>query len=435
MGKSTVSVPISARPALTPPKGVTAKTPTVVINTSTQPRSPRRWAFRHPDRLEIGGGALLPKIKCSRKDIGVAVLAIGAAAVLVYGAKSVHEYFKNLWTRKAEESQVPIPEPPKVEAVINCVNSVGKPKEPLVPDMVYERSISVIAGRPNGGKTLLAQQLAIELARGDGELVGEDVPPQNVIIVDGEMDDDDYKRRFGGEDMVVPSNITRISDCDFSTLKQLTSYLKKLVDGLLGPAVIIIDNIASLTLETLTGKIVNEFFRDLKRIQRGTENAITFIIADHIGKTPVGQPLDDSNIAGSANVARFAHTIVFVDFSARGSDYRFIKFSKLRKGALPDEVLEVHISEEEYVHFEVIGHASEAEVIRTKSNLKRFGQEIKDVVDEEEDTPEEDPKIAEAREMKAFLETHTQDETAQHFNCSRQTVVNRMKLLVERNEG
>ena len=49
-------------------------------------------------------------------------------------------------------------------------------------------------------------------------------------------------------------------------------------------------------------------------------------------------------------------------------------------------MLEVHISEEEYVHFEVI---------RAKSNLKRFGQEIKDVVDEEEDTPEEDPKIAE----------------------------------------
>ena len=435
MGKSTVSVPISARPALTPPKGVTAKTPTFVINTSTQPRSPRRWAFRHPDRIEVGGGALFPKIKCSRKDIGVAVLAIGAAAALVYGAKSVYEYFKNLWTRKAEESQVPIPDPPKVEAVINCVNSVGKPKEPLVPDMVYEKSISVIAGRPNGGKTLLAQQLAIELARGDGELVGEDVPPQNVILVDGEMDDDDYKRRFGGEDMVVPSNITRISDCDFSTLKQLTSYLKKLVDGLLGSAVIIIDNIASLTLETLTGKIVNEFFRDLKRIQRGTENAITFIIANHIGKTPVGQPLDDSNIAGSANVARFAHTIVLVDFSARGSDYRFIKFSKLRKGALPDEVLEVHISEEEYVHFEVIGRASEADVLDNNNNRERYGQVVEGDDDEDTDTPEEDPKIAEAREMKAFLETHTQVETAQHFKCSRQTVVNRMKLLVERNEG
>ena len=434
MPNSRLSVPKRTNP-VGDYKGSKTSQPTIIINTNRPVRSRTRYAVRNPGRITIGGGAIFPKISCSRKDLGWAVLAIGGAAVLVYGTKCGCDYLKSLWTRKAEESQAPIPDPPKVEAVINCVNSAGKPKEPLVPDMVYEGSISVIAGRPNGGKTLLAQQLAIELARGDGDLVGEGVPPQNVIIVDGEMDDDDYKRRFGGEDMVVPSNITRISDCDFSTLKQLTSYLKKLVDGLLGPAVIIIDNIASLTLETLTGKIVNEFFRDLKRIQRGTENAITFIIADHIGKTPVGQPLDDSNIAGSANVARFAHTIVFVDFSARGSDYRFIKFSKLRKGALPDEVLEVHISEEEYVHFEVIGRASEAEVIRTKSNLKRFGQEIKDVVDEEEDAPEEDPKIAEAREMKAFLETHTQEKTADHFNCSRQTVVNRMKLLVERNEG
>ena len=235
-----VNLPVPQRtPIVVPVKSATP----IIINTQQPIRSPRRWAVRHPSQITIGGGAIFPKIKCSRKDLGVAVLAIGGAAALVYGAKCGCDYLKSLWARKAEESQAPIPVPPKVEAVINCVNSAGKPKEPLVPDMVYEGSISVIAGRPNGGKTLLAQQLAIELARGDGDLVGEGVPPQNVIIVDGEMDDDDYKRRFGGEDMVVPSNITRISDCDFSTLKQLTSYLKKLVDGLLGPAVIIIDNI------------------------------------------------------------------------------------------------------------------------------------------------------------------------------------------------
>lgn len=96
MSNSNPSVPMRTRPAVTPPKGVTTKTPTVVINTSTQPRSPRRWAFRHPDRIEIGGGAIFPKISCSRRDIGAAVLAIGAAAALVYGAKSAHEYFKNI---------------------------------------------------------------------------------------------------------------------------------------------------------------------------------------------------------------------------------------------------------------------------------------------------------------------------------------------------
>ncbi len=320
--------------------------------------------------------------------------------------------------------------------MVACVNAAGEPKAPLIPGMLYERTITLVAGRPNGGKTLLVQQAAIELARGYGELVRDGITPQNVIIIDGEMDDDDYKRRFGGEDMEVPENITRISDCDFSTLKQLTEYIKNLVAGLVGPVVIIIDNVASLTLETLSGKIVNEFFRDLKKIQRSTEHAVTFMVADHIGKTPVGQSLDDSSIAGSANVARFVQTIVFVDFSARGSDYRYLKFSKLRKGALPDEVMEVHISEEEYVHFEVIGPASESDVIRNKTNLKRFNEEVKDAVDEEDESPEEDPILVEAREMKAYIDAgHTQEETAAHFNCCPRTVNYRLNRLRQHNEG
>ena len=36
MDKTTVSVPMRTQPAVAPPKGVTAKTPTVVINTATQ---------------------------------------------------------------------------------------------------------------------------------------------------------------------------------------------------------------------------------------------------------------------------------------------------------------------------------------------------------------------------------------------------------------
>ena len=416
-------------------KGSKTTQPTIIINTNRPVRSRTRYAVRNPGRISLGGGAMCPKINCSRKDLAACVAAIGATATLFFGAKYGFEYLKHLFIRKAEEKKTTAPDPPKIQSVVACVNAAGEPKEPFIPDMLYERTISLVAGRPNGGKTLLVQQAAIELARGHGDLVREGITPQSVIIIDGEMDDDDYKRRFGGEDMEVPENITRISDCDFSTLKQLTEYLKKLVAGLVGPVVIIIDNIAALTLETLSGKIVNEFFRDLKKIIRSSEHAVTFMVADHIGKTPVGQSLDDSSIAGSANVARFVQTIVFVDFSARGSDFRYLKFSKQRKGALPDEVLEVHISEEEYVHFEVIGRASEGDVIRTKTNLKRFGQEVKDAVDGEDEGPGEDPKLVQAREMKAYLEDHTQEETATYFNCSRQTVVNRLKLLIERNEG
>ena len=413
-------------------KGSKTSQPTIIINNTKPARSAYRYAARHPDRIEIGGG-VLPTLKCSRKDLCACVVAVGAISAVIFAAKYG---FKKLFSPKEKPSgsnDGHIPDPPKVQTIVDCVNSAGEPKKALIPDMVQEGGISIFAGREGAGKSLLGHQAAIELARGYGNFVAEDISPQNVIIIDGEMDEDDYVSRFGN--MEIPSNITRISETDFANLKQLAEYIKGIVSGLLSPATIIIDNLMALSLENLTGKAVNEFFRDLKKIQRGSEHTITFVVVDHLGKTPEGHTLDNSLLAGSANLARFAHNILMLDYSARGADYRYIKFTKQRKAALPDEVLEVVISEDEYVHFEVIGRASEAEVIRTKSNLKRFGQEIKDVLDEEEDTPEEDPKIAEAREMKAFLETHTQDETAQHFNCSRQTVVNRMKLLVERNEG
>ena len=389
MDKTTVSVPMRTRPAVTPPKGVTTKTPTVVINTATQPRSPRRWAFRHPERIEIGGGAIFPKISCSRKDLTYAVLAMGIGAALVYAAKNGFELLKEHISKKSE-AKATVPEPPKIQTIVDCVNSAGEPKKVLIPDMVQEGGISIFAGREGAGKSLLGHQAAIELARGYGDFVAEDISPQNVIIIDGEMDEDDYVSRFGN--MEIPSNITRISETDFANLKQLAEYIKGIVSGLLSPATIIIDNLMALSLENLTGKAVNEFFRDLKKIQRGSEHTITFVVVDHLGKTPEGHTLDNSLLAGSANLARFAHNIIILDYSARGADYRYIKFTKQRKAALPDEVLEVVISEDEYLHFEIIGNAREADVKRTQNNLKRFGQVPEGVVDddEEEEAPEED---------------------------------------------
>ena len=217
-----------------------------------------------------------------------------------------------------------------------------------------------------------------------------------------------------------------------------------MVDGLLAPVVIIVDNLAALTLENLTGKIVNQFFRDIKKIQREAQHPVTFIIADHIGKIPVGSILDDSNLAGSANVARFAHNIIIVEFSARGPEYRFLKFPKQRKGALPDEVLEVQISEEEYTHFEIVGTASEADVISTKTNRKRFGQEVVDEEPEEDEPKNPQPKEngrghiwdeeEDTEKLKALIESGEEldyEAIAKEFGCSSKTIKRRVDKLKE----
>ncbi len=155
MAKPTVSVPMRTRPAVAPPKGVTAQAPTITINTYTQPRSPRRWAIRHTDHIEIGGGALFPQIKSSRKDIVLAVVAMGLAASLVYASKNGFELLKERISKKREE-KANFPEPPKIQTIVDCVNSAVEPKKTLIPDMVQEGGLSVFAGREGAGKSLLA---------------------------------------------------------------------------------------------------------------------------------------------------------------------------------------------------------------------------------------------------------------------------------------
>lgn len=59
-------------------KGPKTSLPTIIINNTKPVRSAYRYATRHPDRIEIGGG-LVPSIKCSRNDLGVCVLAVGFA--------------------------------------------------------------------------------------------------------------------------------------------------------------------------------------------------------------------------------------------------------------------------------------------------------------------------------------------------------------------
>ena len=137
-------------------------------------RSPRRRASRHLDRIEIGGG-IIPSIKCSRKDLGVAVLSAGVIIGFFFLAK---EGSKRLFSKpetKSEDNQEP-PIPPKVERFSDSLNSGGEPKVPLIPDILYPGGRTVIGGRTGVGKSLLIGQLAVELARGHGEFVSQEKP-------------------------------------------------------------------------------------------------------------------------------------------------------------------------------------------------------------------------------------------------------------------
>ena len=277
---------------------------------------------------------------------------------------------------------------PSIGTLASCLNSGEAPKAPLIPDLLYWGGRTVIAGRTGVGKSIIIDQLCLELSRGYGEFVGSNATPHKVILIDGEMEDDDYKRRFE-KNLAGTENIIRVSDFEFKTIKQFTDFVKDMVTELQEDTVIAIDNIVSL-FPNPTGAQMFEFYGNLKRIQKEASVNIAYIIADHISKVPMGQPLDESHIAGSANVTRFATNIAIIDWNARGKGFRYMKCLKQRKNAPPDEVTELEVDENDFLHFAKLGVAMEEKVLWTPSNRKHFNQEVDIDEEEDEEAPLED---------------------------------------------
>lgn len=321
------------------------------------------------------------------EEIYYSVDVLAGLTATFFAAK---EGFKRLFSKpeaKSEEDDQEPPIPPKVQRLSDSLNSGGEPKEPLIPDILYHGGRTVIGGRAGVGKTLVIDQLAVESSRGYGEFVNqENAKPQQVILIDGEMEDDDYNRRFP-KGLKGAENITRVSDFNFKTVKEFIDFLRGLVLGLLSDAVVIIDNIAAL-FPTLTAAQLFEFYNGLKKVQREASVTISYIIADHTVKVPMGQPLDETHLAGSSNTSRFATNIAIIDWNALGKDFRIMKFPKQRKDALPDDVLELVIDESEYLHFNVLGNSPEEDVLYTKANRQRWNNEVIEDDEDEETEPE-----------------------------------------------
>lgn len=391
MKDTVISAPLSAS------NGATASSIPVpiIINTATKTKTIYRPLDSKDRKIELGGGAMFPKIKCSRKDLGLGVIAIGGAALLVYAAKygvdELREYFKG-WEKKREKKKNTVS--PSIQPLTTCISASSGPKPALIPNLLYQGGTLILGGRTGIGKSLLLGQFGVEIARGSGEFIPPTADgsftPRHVIIIDGEMEDDDYVARFP-DPSSIPGNITRVSNCDFETAEDLTEYIKGLVSGLVSETVIIIDNLVSL-IKNPTGSDIFDMYRNLRKIQHGASIPISYIVADHLAKVPEGMSVDESFFAGSANITRFASSIAILDKSARGCDYRFMKVLKERKKGVPAEVIELEYSEDEYKHYNFFGTAQEEEVLFTKTNRKRFGQEApdKEPVDDEEEVPEED---------------------------------------------
>lgn len=231
--------------------------------------------------------------------------------------------------------------------------------------MVYENECTCIFSDTNVGKSVLAVQIGLDIARG-----GE----QNVLYFDYELSERQFAARYiaqEGDLLDMPDNFFRAQMSDLLNHTELEQDpVERVMEAIAQTAadVVIIDNITWLANNTEQGDVAGELMMRLCEMKR--RGSLTIIVIAHTPKRPQCQPITLNDIGGSKKIANFMDSVVAMGRSSQGEDIRYVKHLKARNGSIKhggDNVLVCRMTKEGgYVHLEPIGTDSETKHLRNE---------------------------------------------------------------------
>lgn len=257
----------------------------------------------------------------------------------------------------------------KIESLAEVVNSN---KDKLPPKQLFgefwrDGEIAVLFGQTNTGKTVLAMQMAIDLARGQAsmpEYFPVDTPPLKVLYFDMEMTDAQISRRLAG--IEIPKNFHRASLC-LDSVKELLDTSDS-VDSIIEiasewrPDVIFIDNISAIKIKNDTASAASELMLKLNKLKKSLN--VPILIVGHTPKLHYIQKLSLDQLAGSAQIAIQLDAAFGIGKGKKGE--RYLKQLKCRESEIKydeDNVVCLEMKFDDSLHFKPTGTSSEADII------------------------------------------------------------------------
>lgn len=213
------------------------------------------------------------------------------------------------------------------------------PKRALFGEFWKERELAVFAGQTGIGKSALAMQIAIQVARGasldslkeDGTQV--ETPSQTVLFLDCEMDLEDWKSRLGASS--VPDNLLRFefdieAEIDGDIATAIVQSLKAVIDRT-GSKVLIIDNISWL-FSDLQGRDIHAETSSLmkKLLQLRKAEGVAILVVAHTLKGKKNTPFTLEDIAGSSNLSKYLESAFAIAEVQGQESHRYLKQLKTR---------------------------------------------------------------------------------------------------------
>ena len=253
---------------------------------------------------------------------------------------------------------------------------------PLYRSLWYENEVSCLFSDTNSGKSVLAVQIAAEVAQ-----------TRRVLYCDFELSDKQFQSRYTDEQgnlHTFPDNFLRAEiDIDAASRSggvfSVIAEIERAADAA-DAKVVIIDNISflcnSLEKGEDAGLLVMRLI-DMKR-QRG----LSMLLIAHTPKRMLTSPLTQNDLAGSKRIINFMDSAFAIGRSATDEHLRYIKQVKVRNGAVEygaDSVLLCEMDTEGgWLHFRDLGTVEERTQLREQTDKEddRVNDAIRRMLDE-----------------------------------------------------
>jgi hypothetical protein len=230
------------------------------------------------------------------------------------------------------------------------------PPKPLYDQLWYEQETAFLFGGSNTGKSLLAVQMGIEIAK-----------TKPIIYFDFEISPIQWYKRY--QHFTFPDNFYRVEFC-----QDVVVDGKKLVDEIKltakdkGAKILIIDNLTWLLTASEKTIEAGNFMKEISTLKRSPHDFSILIIA-HTPKRDETRPVSINDMAGSMVLGNFIDTSFCIAKSSKEDSLRYVKQLKVRSSELlygfdNVKVLEIQHTDAGYLGFGEFGYARETDHLK-----------------------------------------------------------------------
>lgn len=240
----------------------------------------------------------------------------------------------------------------------------------------YEGEVCCLFSDSNLGKSILAMQIAAQIAR-----------IRKVLYFDFELSDKQFQLRYSDEQgnlNVFPDNLYRVEinreSLDVSNFED--AIIGNIEQAALqtGAKVLIIDNLTYLCIASEKGDVAGALMFRLMALKK--KHGLSMLILAHTPKRCLSNPITQNDLAGSKKLYNFFDSVFAIGKSAKDSNLRYIKQLKVRYGNYTYDSDNVIVSAIEkvgaFLQFVNIGYATEKEHLKEPSE-KDASQEIENI--------------------------------------------------------